>query len=334
MAATMKDLAIETGLSLRVISKYFNGKPLRAANREKIEKAIIKCGYEINETARSLKTQKSYMVGVILPRLKNTYFTMITEIVQAKLSEAGYGTVVMCNSNDRAKQDGSIQFLLSKRVDAMLIVPADTSGRSFENAKKRNIPVVLLDKYIPDDYCDAIVINNREICRAAMKKLLGYGHTKIAVIVGNEGMYTADDRLAGCKAAFGDAGLPLSDDLITRTELRIPIVAEKVTELLKARKDITAIFASNYESMLGSIIALNRLNLSVPDDISLFGFDNLEFVDIVRPRLHIVAQPVQKIGEAAADILLKRLRGEMTGEGKMQVFDAEIMDGASIKDLR
>lgn len=344
MAATIKDIAVETGLGLATISSYINGGNVREKNRQKIEDAIRKLHYEVNETARGLKTNRTKTVGVVIPELNNTFCAEILTSMEDVLRRHGYATIICDCRTDSVLEGEAIDFLYKKRVDGIINMPVDVSGsnlRIFEKAKK---PIILIDRKIMNLSCNSVFVDNPDAAKKAVGKLLAAGHTKIGIITGPEGVFTADERLAGYGKALKKEGLRMQDRFIFRGDYTMQSGIEGMKALVSRNPDMTAVFVTNYEMTLGAVIALNELRMKMPEDISLIGFDNLSFARACSPALTIVVQPTAEIGQRAAEMLLKHLSGQ---DGEVKDGDAEnaflrhdcslktrIEEGASVRTLK
>lgn len=310
MAATIKDIARETGLSLATISKYVNGGTLREANRVAIEKAIKKLDYTVNEYARGLKSNRSRTIGVIIPELSNLFITQIITQVESLLQEKGYSVVICDCHTDEARECNAVQFLLGKKVDGIINMPVCRDGRHLAPALEQQVPIVLIDRIIPSlkGAVDAILIDNKTAAKEATALLLEKGHRKIGIIAGPQSIYTSQLRLSGYYAAFAEKNLcpPEETPFVCHCDYTVQGGYEAMRGLLR-QTDCTAVFVTNYEMTLGAMIAINELGRKIPDDISMIGFDNMDLSRITHPKLTIVTQPLEQIGHYTAKTMLERL---------------------------
>lgn len=333
MAATMRDLSRYTNLSVGVISKYFNGKPIRAANRVRIEQAIVALDYKLNSTARSLKTKRTYSIGVIIPRLRNTFNTSIVEKLERLLQEAGYGIILVSTGDNISRQKQCVQFLLDKRVDAVVMIPSGESTECAELLKKENVPLLIMDQKIDSEYCDSVLLDNFNAGYMAIQHLIAQGHTKIAVVTGKDSYYTARERVNGCRKAFLEAGIEFDDSYVIKTDNTSYEACKLLSEQFEKKREITAVFSTNYETTLGAVMALNEYNKKIPDDVSFVGFDSTELSKIIVPALSMIEQPIEKIAQKVFDLLMRRIQ-DFSLPVQNIVLEAEFLEGKSIKNLR
>lgn len=303
----MKDIAKKTGLGLATISSYLNGGNVREQNRIKIEEAIKELHYEVNEVARGLKTNRTKIIGIIIPELNNIFCAEIITEIEDILRGYGYATMICDCRTDVGREVEAVEFLKKRRVDGVIVMPAGNTGKHFEKLIRAQIPVVLLDRSLLDLDCDCVLVENRTGTRQAVERLIHAGHRKIGIITGPKEIYTAKERLAGYIEALKEAGLPVEEELISCNEYTIKAGMKGLQTLAEKNPDMTAIFVANYELTMGVVIEANELGLNIPDQLSVIGFDNVEFARACVPKLDIVTQPVKEIAKEAAKLMLERL---------------------------
>lgn len=308
MSVTIKDLARETGLANATISAYLNGVPVREYNRVKIEEAIKKLGYIRNDYARGLKTHRSGTIGVLIPELSNVFSTTIITEIEEKLREKGYGIIVCDCRTDLQREAESIRFLLSKMVDGLIIMPVSTDKKALATALEKNKPVVVIDRKTDCTDVSHVVINNSEISRTATEKLLAKGCVKIALITGDMSVYTAKERKAGYEAAMRERGV-YDESFVYNGGLSVEGGYAATKAVLKDHPDVQAIFVTNYEMTIGSIIALNESGKKVGRDVEFTGFDNVEITRSFVPEMETVDQPLSEIGRVAAETMIDMVDG-------------------------
>ena len=333
MAATMKDIARRTGLGLATISSYFNGGNVREKNRVKIEEAIEELHYEVNEVARGLKTNATKTIGVVIPELNNTFCAEIITEMEDVLRSHGYATIVCDCRTDKKLERDAVEFLSRKRVDGIINMPVDTEGTHLKKFQKTGKPIVLIDRKIQDLSCDSVLVDNEKAAEDAMRVFFQAGHRKIGIIGGPEEISTAQERLQGYRSAYEKQNLPIQESLIYHGDYTIQGGVKGLEKLVTDNPDMTAVFVTNYEMTMGAVIGVNELGLKIPEQLSLIGFDNLQFARACNPKLTIVAQPTPGIAREVAGIMLKRLE-EGEGEEKERITEklgAEIITGRSVR---
>nr|WP_294495473.1 LacI family DNA-binding transcriptional regulator [uncultured Mediterraneibacter sp.] len=321
MGATMKDIAKCTGLGLATISSYLNGGNVREKNRVKIEEAIRELHFEVNEVARGLKTNRTKTIGIILPELNNIFFAEIITGAEDILRSHGYATMICDCRSDAEREREAVDFLYHRRVDGLIVMPTGASDSVFQKFIRAGKPIVMIDRKMKGISCDCILVDNQGAAEDAVNRLIRSGHKKIGMIAGPDDVYTARERQRGYQKAIQNNKIISNDSLIARGNYTIAGGAAAMRKLREANPDMTAVFISNYEMMVGAMMEINDLNIRVPDELSVIGFDNVDFAKASVPKLSIVTQPTARIAQEAADTLIKRLEGSLSGS------DCRDMDG-------
>ncbi len=331
--ATIKDVARETGLSLATISKYLNGGNVLDKNKQSIEEAIRRLDFKVNEMARALKTNRSMTVGVLIPSFENIFFTSIVSNIENGLLQEGYSTIVCDYKEDPCLEAEKLNFLLDKMVDGVIMMPLTDNDQLINEIISKEIPVLLIDRMIDNVNCDVVLVDNLNASYNAVEQLIIRGHKRIGIVVGPEDVYTAQERLKGYIRVHEDYGREVDPGLIKYGDYQMQSGYELFQELLRIDPPLTAIYVTNYEMTVGAVIAINEINLKIPEDLSVIGFDNLALARIVKPSLSIVVQPMQQIGEVAAQILLKRLKKDLSGFPAVVRLKTELLIRDSVRSI-
>lgn len=332
MAATIRDIKNKTGLSLATISKYLNGGNVLPENRALIEDAIKELNYEVNEIARGLVKNKTRTVGILVYDIASFFSSNILHYLGKELRKNGYGMMICDSCNDEKLEAENLKFLLSRKVDGIIILPVSVSANFLEPAKKSGIPVVLVDRAFQDEEFDCVCIDNRVAAFRAVDVLIKNNHKKIAII-GTNATDTGIERLKGYREAMEQAGIEIRPEYVKMGRFSVEHGYEKMKELLAMKDRPTAVFMSNYETALGGVMAVNGSELSCPEDVSLFGFDDLLISSIVRPSLWTVEQPIETLCSNAVRLLLGRVENGDTDDPVKLSFGARIQKGNSVRNL-
>lgn len=338
MAATIKDIAKATGLGLATISSYLNGGNVREQNRVKIEQAIEELHFEVNEVARGLKTNRTRMIGIVIPELNNIFYAEIITEVEDVLRSHGYAALICDCRTDEQREAEAIEFLYHRRVDGLLMIPSGKKSSGIQKFLKAKKPVVLIDRMLKHVDCDCVLVDNEGAARGAVRRLARAGHRRIGMIAGPEDIYTAEERFRGYRLELEDAGLPVQDSLVVRGDYTISGGMRAIKKLVLENPGMSAVFISNYEMTLGAVIELNELGIQIPRELSLIGFDNVEFARASIPKLSIVTQPTREIGCKAAERMLMRLEeGQRGGLPQAAVSKLKLatsfIEGKSVKEV-
>lgn len=332
MPATMRDVKNRTGLSMATISKYLNGGNVLPENRVLIEKAIKELHYEVNEIARGLVKNETKTVGVMVYNIKNFFSGQMLHYVGQELRKRGYGMMICDSCNDEELERKNLKFLLNRKVDGIIVMPVSMSGGFLKPAKKAGIPVVLLDRAFQDEEIDCVCIDNRVAAFRAVDILIKHNHRKIA-LVGSDVEETGIERVKGFKEAMEQAGIEIRKEYMRLGRYSVEEGYASMKELLSMKERPTAVFLTNYETALGGVMAVNESDFSCPEDISIFGFDDLLIANVMRPKLWTIVQPMEMLCSKTVELLLERIQNK-TGAAPIKMsFGAMIQEGRSIKVL-
>lgn len=333
MAATIKDVAKATRLSIATISKFINGGNVLEGNKLLIENAIKELDFKVNSIARGLKTSKTMTIGVLIPDLKNIFCTTIVSNIENTLSRSGYSTMICDYNHSPVQEKEKLRFLVEKQVDGIITMPQDGWAQGVQELFSRNIPVVFIDRAIKGIECDAVLVDNLNASYNAVETLLTKGHRRVGIICGPDEIFTAQERLKGYYNVHEDYRVPVDAALVKKGDYEMESGYLLLNELLDLPNPPTAVFVTNYEMTLGAVMAINERNIRMPDELSFIGFDNLQMARVVKPALSIVVQPMECIGETAANVLLRRMRDDMSGFPSMFRLKTELIEGNSVSRL-
>lgn len=332
MAATIRDIRDRTGLSLATISKYLNGGNVLPRNRKLIEEAIEELHYEVNELARGLVTNRTKTIGVLVYDIQCIFVGNMLHYLGQALHQNGYGMLICDSCNDAEIESKNLQFLLNRKVDGILVFAVSLNGTFLKSARKADVPVVLLDRAFRNEEFDCIEIDNRTAMLRATNKLIRRGHNRIALVASNI-EYTGMERMKGFEDALSDAGILIPDAYRVYGRHSFELGYQGMKGLLELPEPPTAVILSNYDTTLGGIMAVNESEFTCPGDVSIIGFDDLLMSKVIRPRLWIVAQPMEEMSKRAVELLLKRISHEEEGGPLRISFSAGIREGDSIRNL-
>ena len=315
--ATIKDVARLAGVSVSTISKYLNGGNVLEENAEAIRKAIAELDYRVNPFARSLKTQKSRAIGVLLPEMTPPFFGSVVMSLDRTLREHGYHTLISCYSSSYGLERENLQFLINNGIDGLIYAPEDISAEEFYDLTANcSIPTVQIDRMVQGVSSDTVLVDNSDAAYDAVTHLILRGHRRIAIITGPKSVYSAKERLVGYLRALSDNGILYDDNLVISGQYVFGTGYRALETLLELPEPPTAVFVTNYDFTIGLVTAARERGVSIPDDLDIFGFDCVEICTMMRPPLPVVHQPEVQIGVLAAEYLIQRLEG-YTGEPRV-----------------
>ena len=309
---TMRQIAERAQVSIGTVSHVVNGTArVRPKLRVRVLETIRSLGFQPSALAQGLRLNRTKMLGMIIPDITNPFFPGVVRGAEDVAFKHSY-RLILCNTdNDPAKEASYLAELRSFRAAGLLIIPAAGSSLASDilPGTPGNPPVVCLDR-CPEGWTgDAVVVANELGAYGATKYLIQCGHRHLAVITGPALLANAVERLNGFKRALREAHLPLAPEFIQEAAFNTRSGFQTAKRLLRMLPRPTAIFACNDLMALGVLRAAHELRLRCPEDLSLVGFDNLEFCEYTSPALTSVYQPDYQLGATAAGLLLERIKG-------------------------
>jgi DNA-binding LacI/PurR family transcriptional regulator len=320
---TIYDIARESGVSVSTVSRILNGTAqVRPEKRERVQEVIDKYNFQPNLLARSLVSKESKMIGCILPDITSDFFSSLFSEIEKNVYKLGYN-LILCNTmNDSEIESSSLNALLEKQVDAIIFMGGRINSirtrkkfvDEFKNVNKRGIPLVFINGDMKG--VEAYRVNTDEI--KGIEKLVDYiislGHEKIGLLGGEKGITAYEIKLKAIKKALRKYKIELRDEWVIDAEscgsFSMESGVECAKKILKLQERPTVLIGINDFVTIGIISALKMNNLSVPDDISVVGFDNIKMSQFITPKLTTVNQNYQEIGEKVASILSRALKKE------------------------
>lgn len=310
---SIKDVAKHCGTSISTVSNVINGTKYVSPELElRIRTAISELGYEVNPVARSLKSKRSYTVGVIITNVDRIFFTRVIRGIQDVLTTAGYRLTV-CSSNDSLEAEQSFfRMLCGNWADGIIVDTVADSGQAAwfgemagANIQKRKIPVIGLETRMDAFGMDSVGIDNRQAAMDATSMLLQAGCRRIAHIAGVSGSPLAQERLEGFEAAAGECACAVEPGDFSPNSGYLAMV-----RMLNSGARPDGLFAANDQMAVGAIHALLERNLRIPEDIKVAGFDDTFVASLIKPTLSTVHVPKYRMGVQAAGQLLARMGGD------------------------
>jgi LacI family transcriptional regulator len=333
--ATVSDVAKRAGVSVSTAARVLSGRGYAAEDtRRLVLEAAREMGYVPNQIARSLRTRRTRMIGLLIGDVENSFYSSIAKNVELVAKEAGYH-VVLCNSNDDPDTERDyLRLLEGMQVEGLIVTPAARTPRYLARSLEKGIVVVQVDRRIERLHADAVLVDNESGAASAVARLIEAGHSRIGVLAGDLEVATARQRLSGFERAMREHGLPIREELVKTGSFHREHAIEDATELIGRDGGPTAIFAANNILAEACLLALGELGLKVPRDLSLVAFDDVEWMTMTSPPITAVRQPVADMARGAAELLLRRLREDGPSAPTTIVFRTELHLRGSIAPVR
>lgn len=306
---TLKDVAESARVSQATVSRVLNDNPtVNAELRTRVQETIRKLGYQPNHAARRLRAQSSNVIGLIISDIQNPYFISIIRGIE----DAAYVqqmNIILCNSDeDPAKQEMYLKVMQAEHVAGLIYVPApNPKGKVIHTLLEAGTPIILLDRVLDEVALDIVKVDNTQGAYDAVKHLLDLGYRRIATIMSSPDLTTGKERFQGYCDALKDYGIPVDQSLIKIADSRSEGGYQMTNELLSLPQRPDALFVGNNLMTLGALRALHELNIDIPGEVALVGFDDMPWSGDLRPPLTAVSQPTYELGQEAVRLLRRRM---------------------------
>lgn len=309
----MRNIARDLDISIATISFILNGKAKEMRISDKLTQKVLdyvkEKNYNRNALAQSLRTGKSKIIGLIVEDIADAFFSSVARLIEERAYKKGY-KIIYCSTEDNPRKTIElINMFKSRNVDGYIITPPKGIENEVALLIEQNQPFVLFDRYFPETPTDYVIIDNLNGAKIAVAHLAEQGFKNIAFVTLDSDQTQMTDRLNGYRQAITDAGLKeylLEIKFTSKTEK----VAQLISNFLVKNKKVDAIlFATNYLALQG-FEALNKLELKIPDDIAVIGFDDHAFFKVFNPPITAVSQPMKNLSENLIDILFKKMNEE------------------------
>ena len=309
MRPTIKDVAAKAGLSVGAVSTILNNKPSRIteATKQRVLKIAEEMNYRPNRVAANLKNNRSFTIGLIVPDIRNGYFSNLAKGVEDECRRQGWN-VILCNSNDSSERELEyVEVLDSKSIDGIILNTASTGGLSgvekiVDKLIQKGIPFVQFDLTAMTPKSNAVVMDHEKGGFMATKHLIDLGHRRIACITGSIYLEGAKSMLEGYKRALAEHDIPFDEALVFNGDYRMES-GFLAMEYLNG-KDFTAVFSFNDYMAFKVYQYLMEHGRSVPDDCFIVGYDDDPFSEIISPPLTTIYQPIYDMGQSATQIII------------------------------
>ena len=310
MPPTLEEVARLAGVSRSTVSRVVNDHPnVRAETKERVWEAIRKSGYQPNVVARSLVTNRTQIVGMVIPEVvtkifAEPFFPLVLRGATEACNNHHYQLLLSLFTNPEDQEETCQRVLRSGYLDGVIVASSLLDDSLIPDVLHSGIPLVSIGRY-PDQHVHYVDSDNVGGARMAVEHLVRLGHRRIATITGRLGMSVGQDRLEGYRQALLAHGIPVRDELILEGDFTERSGMMAMQRLLPASP--TAVFATNDVMAIGALKALRAVGLKVPQDVALIGFDDTPIASMVEPALTTVRQPIERMGSMAVELLLDLL---------------------------
>lgn len=335
---TIKDIAADTHLSLSTVSKFINHQKISKRNCKKIEESIQRLGYIPNQAARNLRSKNARTISVLLPDIGDYFWGSFCNSFETTLRIHGYSTMMSAYDKHDVSAENhlqELQFLLSKQVAGVVFIPCFGMSESFlTDLKNHKIPVICIDQLTTDIEADTITSENRQGAYSATKYLIDCGHVNIHVLCGDVETYTIRERIEGYHMALKEAHLPFFPERIHSGTFSAQTGFDQFKKAMISSSHPTAILSLGHDIGIGALMAANELKIGFPNDVSFLTFDDDEIFNSIDPPITAVVQDLDEMGKRAAELIVRRVKGDYDQFPQVQFVKTSLVKRASVRNLK
>ena len=308
MKPTIKDVAVLAGVSTATVSSVVTGRRgVSPELRERVMAAVEATGYRPNLVAQSLRDRRTLTIGVSVPDITNPFFNAVVRAIDGGAFAAGFHVLLVSSDERSAVERTRIENLVARQVDGLIIIPTDDEVAYADDLVRQRVPAVFVDRGSPRLPFDLIQVDNYRAAYEGARYLGSLGHRRIAAVGTSTDLHNIRQRFAGFHAALDDIGIPGADRVAVAAGLDDADGSQTVGKVLGSENPPTALFCLTNRMALHAMRAVNDLALRVPADLSILGFDDVDWVTAVHPAVSTVAQPLHALGQRAWDTLRARI---------------------------
>lgn len=320
---TLADVAERAGVSHMTVSRYFNNPSVvRPATRERVRKAVEETGYVPNAVARSLANGRTKIVSLIVTDITNTFFTTLARGVEDEAQRHGY-IITLGNTDENIDIERRyLSAMASRQVDGVIITPAPSAAHNLQLLTHRGIPAVLVDRELPSSPFDVVRGDTFEGARRLTRHLLDQGYRRIGFVGGPPEASSLKHRVAGYREVMDEAGM---EPMVHLGDFTADSGKRIVRRLIDRDELPEALIAANNLVAVGVLSGLRNAGCSVPEDVALGCFEDLEFASRIDPFLTVVQQPSYRIGQVAMQLLLERMQSAYEGPPRKEILPTDLI---------
>ena len=311
MPVTLADIARELGVSKMTVSRAINNNALISPEtRRRVLEVARRLNYQPNQHARALATNRSYLIGVVVPDLMNLYFAEVARAIESVARPAGFQLLICSTDEDPTREVGEVEVLLN-RTDGLIIssVLAPTDTGAYRKMIRDGAKIVLVDRTMRNLGCPAVATDNVEVGRIATEHLISLGHTRIGHLSGDASS-VSNDRLDGYRLALSNHRIRFDKSLVMPCGLLESDGYAAMLQWIESRNVPRAIFAVNDPAAIGGMKAIEEAGLKIGEELAIVGAGNIHYGDMLRVPLTTVSWSRAEMGQQAAQLLIQAMAGE------------------------
>ena len=308
---SIKDIARLARVSHPTVSRALQNSPLvNAKTAEKIRKIAKESGYRASAVARGLVTRRTRTIGLVVTTVADPFTSEVVTGIEQTANDHGYCVFLADSNADPDRERKIVQSFAEQRVDGIIVTSSRVGALYLPLLSEMMVPIILVNDQHPGAFVHSVMICNQEGSRMVTEHMASLGHRRIAYIGDQFGYQSDTERLAGYQEALDAAGILFLPELVVRGDGKSEAAMRAMDELLALGDPPTAVCCYNDMTALGAMRSIRMHGLSVPDDISVAGFDDLFIAPYMQPTLTTVRQPMRRMGQLAMENLIKLMTGE------------------------
>jgi len=324
---TLKVIANKTGYSINTISRALKNKDdISIATRKSIQEVAKDMGYIVNNIAGALRSGTTKTIAIILGDISNPHFGILVKDMQITARKYGYDTIIVNTDENSDLEEQAIYSVLSKKVDGIIICPAQKNKDNILLLKKTGIPFILFGRRFDDIETDYVVCDDVKGGYLATSYLISKGHNRILFLNGPCYISSAKERYEGYMKALKESNLKFDHSLIREVSVKSGGARKILKRVLREGIDFTAIFAFSDMIAWESIFTLNELGINIPKSNSIIGFDNIQSRLFLPSQLTTISSSKERMSRRSVEILLKRLNGEVSTNCFKEILDVKLLE--------
>lgn len=332
---TLKEVAAQAKVSRATAARALNHYGyVDEDTASRVLEAADRLGYRANRVAQALRSGQMPIIGFIPADIQNPFFARIAHDLEVELRKRRHNLVIASSEEDVQQERDLLESLRSLSVRGLIIAPASATGNHhIAQLVRERIPLVLIDRVAEDVNCDTVIVDNEAGARDAIDYLIANGHRRIALLRDQSRIFTAQERFRGYRNSMGSHGIEIDQSLVSVSPSTIEHAIEATMRLFSRRNRPTALFTVDSLMTQGALLGLRSMGLSIPQDVSLVGFDDFNLATFTDPQITVVAQPIPEMGPLAAQLLLDRTAGK-TGKPRLVKFPTRLIVRGSVAPPR
>lgn len=321
----IRDVAARAGVSVGTVSRVINRKPVSDQTLATVSAAMREIGFTPSAVARSMRTRSTLAIGLVVNDISNMLFATIAKAAEKTLQEQSYSLLIANTDNDPIRERLIIESLKQRRIDGLIIAVSDETEKETQSLLRSvDFPITLLDRQMEGPF-DSVCDDHAPGMRKAIRYLFDLGHRDIGLITGGDNVRPGRERARGFREAFLDHGWTVPERWLHQGSLDALYGYTQALEILSGSSRPTALVAGGNQIFAGMLRAIRQIGLVIPRDLSVISCDDVDLTILTDPPVTVITRNLNEVGRVAAELLLRRIRGNEAGERYCHVLPTELI---------